>query len=69
MTPLQSAIYSAADDLAKVIAKRIAIQSQTDPISAAKEYQQHVSAMSADEKRIFAGYVATFAAQLQESQR
>lgn len=58
------AVVDSADDLAKVIAQRLAIQSRTDPQKAADEYRQHVSALKPGAKALFDSYIATFAAEL-----
>lgn len=59
-----AAVVSSADDLAKVIAQRLAIQSQTNPQAAADDYHQHVGALSPAAKALFDSYIAAFAVNL-----
>ena len=59
------AVVDSADDLAKVIAQRLAIQAYTNPQKAADDYHQRVSAIkNTRAKELFDSYIATFAAEL-----
>lgn len=53
------------DSIAFVVARRIAVLAQTDSEAAAKDFEQHVSAMSAEEKAIFQSYVVNAALDLE----
>lgn len=64
-TPVSQSAYVAvvgsADDLALVVAQRIAVQSQINPQAAADDYHQQIVAMTPAARQLFDSYIAAFA--------
>lgn len=54
----QYVVAALSNDLARVIANRIAMQTQTDPLGAARAHRAYASAMSESDRQTFSGYIA-----------